>query len=232
MKFLYAGDSSMVIEFGNEISKEINSQIRALTDGLDNMENEFIREIVPTYRSIIVYYDSLKISYGDLKKKILELGDSRSDYGEEEINMVEIPVLYGGNSGPDIESVAEHNGISVEDVIKIHSSRDYLIYMLGFTPGFPYLGGMDERIATPRLEKPRLKIDAGSVGIAGSQTGIYPLESPGGWQLIGKTPLDIFNPENEDPFLLNAGDYIRFIPITKEEYDVIKSKVKREWTDE
>jgi len=232
MKFLYAGDSSMVIEFGNEISKEINSQIRALTDGLDNMENEFIREIVPTYRSIIVHFDSLKISYGDLKKKILELGDSRSDDGEEEVNMVEIPVLYGGDSGPDIESVAEHNGISVEDVIKIHSSRDYLIYMLGFTPGFPYLGGMDERIATPRLEKPRLKIDAGSVGIAGSQTGIYPLESPGGWQLIGKTPLDIFNPENEDPFLLNAGDYIRFIPITIEEYDVIKSKVKREWTDE
>ena len=196
------------------------------------MENEFIREIVPTYRSIIVHFDSLKISYGDLKKKILELGDSRSDDGEEEVNMVEIPVLYGGDSGPDIESVAEHNGISVEDVIKIHSSRDYLIYMLGFTPGFPYLGGMDERIATPRLEKPRLKIDAGSVGIAGSQTGIYPLESPGGWQLIGKTPLDIFNPENEDPFLLNAGDYIRFIPITIEEYDVIKSKVKREWTDE
>ena len=232
MKFLYAGDSSMVIEFGNEISKEINSRIRALTDGLDNMGNEFIKEIVPTYRSIIVHYDSIKISYGDLKNQILELGDSESDNKEKENNTVEIPVLYGGDFGPDIKNVAEHNDISVEDVIKIHSSRDYLIYMLGFTPGFPYLGGMDERIATPRLEKPRLKIDAGSVGIAGSQTGIYPLESPGGWQLIGRTPLDIFNQENEDPFLLNAGDYIRFIPITKEDYDVIKSKVKKEGTDE
>ncbi len=228
MKFLHAGDSSIVVEFGNEISKDINRDLRSLTDALDNSNYDFIKEIVPTYRSIIIHYDSLKISFEELKEKILEAGNTKNDSGEKDINIVEIPVLYGGEVGPDIEEVAKHNGISVEEVIKIHSSGEYLIYMLGFTPGFPYLGGMDEKIATPRLEKPRLKISAGSVGIAGSQTGIYPMESPGGWQLIGRTPLDLFDPKSENPFLLNAGDYIRFIPITQEEYDSIKNSVKGE----
>ena len=227
MRFLYAGDSSIVIEFGNEISKDINRELRNLTDALDNLNYDFIREIVPTYRSIIIHYDSLKISFEKLKEKIIEAGNTKRDSEEKKINIVEIPVLYGEEAGPDLEEVAKHNGLSIEDVIKIHSSGEYLIYMLGFTPGFPYLGGMDEKIATPRLAKPRLKIPAGSVGIAGSQTGIYPMESPGGWQLIGKTPLDLFDPQSEDPFLLNAGDYIRFIPITKEEYDsVIRDKME------
>jgi KipI family sensor histidine kinase inhibitor len=227
MRFLYAGDSSIVIEFGNEISKDINRELRNLTDALDNLNYDFIREIVPTYRSIIVHYDSLKISFEKLKEKIIEAGNTKMDSEEKKINIVEIPVLYGEEAGPDLEEVAKHNGLSIEDVIKIHSSGEYLIYMLGFTPGFPYLGGMDEKIATPRLAKPRLKIPAGSVGIAGSQTGIYPMESPGGWQLIGKTPLDLFDPQSKDPFLLNAGDYIRFIPITKEEYDsVIRDKME------
>ncbi|WP_372714251.1 5-oxoprolinase subunit PxpB [Ilyobacter sp.] len=227
MRFLYAGDSSIVIEFGNEISKDINRELRNLTDALDNLNYDFIREIVPTYRSIIVHYDSLKISFEKLKEKIVEAGNTKRDSEEKKINIVEIPVLYGEEAGPDLEEVAKHNGLSIEDVIKIHSSGEYLIYMLGFTPGFPYLGGMDEKIATPRLAKPRLKIPAGSVGIAGSQTGIYPMESPGGWQLIGKTPLDLFDPQSKDPFLLNAGDYIRFIPITKEEYDsVIRDKME------
>jgi KipI family sensor histidine kinase inhibitor len=227
MKFLYAGDSSIVVEFGNEISKDINKNLRNLTDILDNFNYDFIKEIVPTYRSIIIHYDSLKISFKELKNKIIEAGNTKNNSIEKEPNIVEIPVLYGGEVGPDLEEVAKHNNLSVEEVIKIHSSEEYLIYMLGFTPGFPYLGGMDEKIATPRLEKPRLKIQAGSVGIAGSQTGIYPMESPGGWQLIGRTPLDIFDPQSEDPFLLNAGDYIRFIPITQGEYNsIINNKME------
>ena len=129
--------------------------------------------------------------------------------GEEKKKVYEIPVCYGGEYGPDLENIAEHAGLSVEEVIKIHSSRDYLIYMLGFLPGFCYLGGLDERIHTPRLANPRIKISAGSVGIGGSQTGIYPLDSPGGWQLMGMTPVKTYDPEREVPILVEAGDYIR-----------------------
>ena len=136
--------------------------------------------------------------------------------------IIEIPTTYGGEYGPDIENVANQNRISVEEVIKIHSSKTYLIYMLGFTPGFPYLGGMDERIATPRLKTPRTKIAGGSVGIAGSQTGIYPIDSPGGWQLIGKTPLMLYSPHRESPILLSSGDYIKFVPINEAEYKKIE----------
>lgn len=169
MKYLYAGDSSMVIEFGNEISKEINEKIKSMIDELDRLNYHFIREIIPTYRSIIVHYDPLEISFDDLKIKISEIEDSAKYYKEEKLNIVEIPVLYGEEYGCDIDEVAKHNNISVEEVIRVHSSKEYLIHMLGFTPGFPYLGGMDEKIATPRREKPRFKIEAGSVGIAGGK---------------------------------------------------------------
>ena len=135
--------------------------------------------------------------------------------------IVEIPTIYGGEFGEDLGFVAEHNGLSEDQVIKIHSSIDYRIYMLGFTPGFSYLGGMSEKIAAPRLKTPRTKIPGGSVGIAGKQTGIYPMESPGGWQLIGRTPVKLYDPSSETPIILQAGDYIRFIPIDKDEYDYI-----------
>jgi KipI family sensor histidine kinase inhibitor len=133
--------------------------------------------------------------------------------------VIEIPTLYGGDSGPDLDYVASHNGLTPEEVVQIHASGTYRIYMLGFTPGFPYLGGMDERIATPRLETPRTKISGGSVGIAGAQTGIYPIDSPGGWQIIGRTPLALYDPQREEPILLQAGESIRFVPIDQETYD-------------
>ena len=134
-------------------------------------------------------------------------------------SVIEIPVLYGGEMGPDIGNVAEHNGKTVDEVIKIHTSEEYLIYMIGFIAGFPYLGGMSKEIATPRLKSPRVKIDGGSVGIAGEQTGIYPVDSPGGWQLIGRTPLKLYDAEREKPVLLEAGQYIKFKSITQDEYD-------------
>ncbi len=137
---------------------------------------------------------------------------------------MEIPVCYGGSFGPDLSFVAEHGKITEEEVIRIHSSRDYRIYMLGFLPGFPYLGGMDERIFTPRLNSPRTRIPAGSVGIGGEQTGIYPMDSPGGWQLIGRTPYRLFKPEQVRKPLYEAGDSIRFVPINQEEYKEIKRK--------
>jgi inhibitor of KinA len=131
---------------------------------------------------------------------------------------VEIPVCYGGAFGPDLEDVARHNGLTPEEVVRIHSGTEYFTYMLGFLPGFPYLGGMSERIATPRKQTPRLRVPAGSVGIAGSQTGIYPLESPGGWQLIGRTPLALFRPEDDPPVLVKPGDRVRFHPISEREF--------------
>ncbi|MEW9125004.1 MAG: 5-oxoprolinase subunit PxpB, partial [Thermotaleaceae bacterium] len=140
----------------------------------------------------------------------------------------EIPTCYHEDFGPDIHFVAQQNQLSIDEVISIHSNNEYLIYMLGFTPGYCYLGGMSEKIAAPRLSKPRTAVAAGSVGIAGTQTGIYPIESPGGWQLIGRTPLDLYNPAREEnPILLEAGNYIRFLPITKEEYRDIQQNINQ-----
>ena len=138
--------------------------------------------------------------------------------GAEKRRIFEIPVVYGGEYGPDLAAIAQHAGLSEAEVINIHSSQDYLIYMLGFLPGFCYLGGLDERIHTPRLANPRLKIRAGSVGIGGSQTGIYPLDSPGGWQLMGMTPVKTYDPDREVPILVEAGNYIRFVPVDEAEY--------------
>jgi inhibitor of KinA len=131
---------------------------------------------------------------------------------------VDIPVCYGGDFGPDLDAVSSHTGLSTEEVVAIHGEPDYLVYMIGFAPGFPYLGGMSERLASPRRESPRAKIPPGSVGIAGSQTGVYPIETPGGWQLIGRTPLRLFRPERDEPSLLRTGDRVRFQAIDRAEY--------------
>lgn len=216
IKFLSAGDSSLVMEFGNTISPLINAKIRSLVNSIEKSNIAGIKELIPTYRSIQVIYDPLCIGYEELIQKLTEIGNSIGEGETDSYRIVEIPTLYGGEYGPDIDFVAKHNGISVEEVIKIHSSTDYLLYMLGFTPGFGYLGGMSEKIAAPRLQIPRTKIPAGSTGVAGTQTGIYPIDSPGGWQLIGRTPIKLYDPLANPPVLLNAGDYIRFTPIRDE----------------
>lgn len=227
MRFLKAGDSSLIIELGNEISPIINYNLKKITDYLDSLKHPAIKDLLPTYRSVIVYYDPLLITFEKLKdivEKNCKIDDTNVDSMKKFI--VEIPVLYGGEYGPDIENIATHNNLSIEEVIKVHTSGEYLVYMLGFTPGFPYLGGMDKRIATPRLKTPRTKIPGGSVGIAGEQTGVYPIESPGGWQLLGRTPLNFFDPNNEKPFLINAGEYIKFVQISEEEYHKIIEQLK------
>lgn len=228
IKFLSAGDSSVVMEFGNSISPVINAKIRNIVNSIQVANVLGITELIPTYRSIQVIYNPLEIDYKELIEKLTEIGDSIDEDSANSYRIVEIPTLYGGEYGPDIEFVAEHNGISVEEVIKIHSATDYLLYMLGFTPGFGYLGGMSEKIAAPRLQVPRTKIPVGSAGIAGTQTGIYPIDSPGGWQLIGRTPIKLYDPLADPPVLLNAGDYIRFTPISDEaEYLKILEAVNR-----
>ena len=183
--------------------------------------------MIPAFCSLLINYDPRVLSYEELKERMENLLKMETKTETTRKRIFEIPVCYGGEYGPDIDNIAEHAGLSVNEVIKIHSSKDYLIYMLGFLPGFTYLGGLDERIHTPRLASPRLTIRAGSVGIGGSQTGIYPLDSPGGWQLMGLTPVRTYDPERQTPILVEAGDYIRFIPIDEEEFLRIQKLVEK-----
>jgi len=172
-----------------------------------------VREAIPTYRSVLVYYDPDEILFHELVAQMRQIETHLQTAILPEPRIVEIPVAYGGEYGPDLEFVAEHAHLTPEEVIVLHTGRDYLVYMLGFTPGFCYLGGLADQLETPRLPEPRTRIPAGSVGIAGKQTGVYPIESPGGWRLIGRTPLRLFDPERDPPVLIQAGDYVRFVPM-------------------
>lgn len=228
-RFLPAGERGLVVELGNLISPGVNARVHRLAKLLSERDLEGVIEVVPTYRSLLVYFDPLRLERSRLVAVIADmLGSDTLPAADpkRKVRVVHVPVCYGGEFGPDLDDVARHNGLSPEQVIAIHSSRPYLVYMLGFTPGFPYLGGMSRKIATPRLENPRPKIPRGSVGIAGAQTGIYPVESPGGWRLIGRTPLNCFDPRSPDPFLFSAGDHLRFIPITPDRYHDLRRRVE------
>ncbi len=224
VRFLLTGDTSVCVEFGNEISEPINAQIRAFNIALSKSDIPGIVETVPTYRSLMVHYDPEVIRCAPLMDELKGLLGQLDKIVIPPSEVLEIPVLYGGEMGPDLPFVAEHAGKTEEEVIKIHTSTEYLIYMLGFTPGFTYLGGMSDEIATPRLKTPRVKIPAGAVGIAGSQTGVYPIESPGGWQLIGRTPVRMYDSGRETPILPQAGQYIKFYAIDQAEYDKIAAQ--------
>lgn len=225
VRYLVSGDCGMCVEFGNVISPEINEKIRAFKIAVEKSGIRGITETVPTYRSLLVHYQPDEISFKDLTERFEELMGSLSDIPIPPPSIIEIPVLYGGEFGPDLETVAEYNHMSPEEVILTHTSGEYLIYMLGFIAGFPYLGGMSPRIATPRLKNPRVRIEGGSVGIAGEQTGIYPVASPGGWQLIGRTPLKLYDAGREKPVLLEAGQYIKFRSVSREEYERIEKEL-------
>ena len=228
VRFLIAGDSSLCAEFGNEISKEINAQIRAFNILLKESGIAGIVETIPTYRSLLIQYDPGIISYKSLEGKLKKLLARLDSVEIPPSEVLEVPVLYGGEEmGPDLKFVAENAKMSEEEVIKLHSEPEYLIYMLGFTPGFTYLGGLNDAIETPRLKTPRVKIPAGSVGIAGKQTGVYPIDSPGGWQLIGRTPVKMYDPNRETPILPKAGQYIKFRAIDRAEYDEIAALAEK-----
>lgn len=227
IRIVTAGDSSLLVEFGQEISPEINHRIAATVQMIREQHVEGVVDVIPTYCSLLINYDPRVVLYDDIKQRIQSMLKIDVTGSISKKKIYEIPVCYGGEYGPDIQNIADHAGLSVEEVIKIHTSKDYLIYMLGFLPGFTYLGGLDERIHTPRLENPRLKISAGSVGIGGSQTGIYPLDSPGGWQLMGMTPVKTYDPNRAVPILVEAGDYIRFVQVDEAEYLRIKDLVDK-----
>ncbi|WNQ14065.1 5-oxoprolinase subunit PxpB [Paenibacillus aurantius] len=228
------GDSAIIIRLGNRIDEETHTKVRALSRYLENHSFEGMVEVIPAYASVTVVYDPVRIfrttggsnsleeiryPYEEVESRLKNLLDHLQEDNVPDHRVVEIPVCYGEELGPDLKHVAGMTGWSAEEVIRIHAGTEYLVYMLGFAPGFPYLGGMDKRIAAPRKPTPRLSIPPGTVGIAGEQTGIYPIETPGGWQLIGRTPLPLFLPDKEPPTLLEAGDRIRFYPITRKEYD-------------
>ena len=212
------GDCAVTLQIGNEISEQVNREVVNALAAIRRADISGVCELVPTYTSICIHYDPAELSYEALRNvsKLVKV-DPIEEKSDQEERVVEIPVCYGGEYGPDLEFVAEHNGLTAEEVVRRHSNGQYLVYMLGFLPGFAYMGGMDKTIACPRLISPRTKIPAGSVGIAGAQTGIYPLSSPGGWQLIGRTPLKMFAIDGEQTtFALSAGDRVRFVPITEE----------------
>ncbi len=222
VRFLLLGDSALSVEFGQEISPAVNRRVTALRRCIDEAVKvgrlTGIVETVPTYCSLMIVYDPLALGYDELREKLAAIIDGMKLADEGKRQVVEIPVVYGGEYGPDLEEVADAHGMTAEEVIRLHSAPEYPVYMLGFVAGFPYLGGMDERLATPRKKSPRLKIAAGSVGIAGGQTGIYSVESPGGWQIIGRTPLKLYDADSENPVLLSAGCYVKFKPVLEAEF--------------
>jgi KipI family sensor histidine kinase inhibitor len=222
--FRIAGDQGLLVEYGDAIDLAVNHKVRAMATVLGGNLPEGVIEVIPTYRSLLIVYDPVKTAPQQLKEILISLEQRLPEIQIPPPVTVEIPVCYGDEFGPDIEFVAESHGLSVEEVVRLHSEPEYPIYMIGFTPGFPFLGGLTEALHTPRLETPRTLVPEGSVGIANNQTGMYPVASPGGWQLIGRTPLKLFAPERPNPFLYQAGDRIKFKAISTEEYNRMKEE--------
>lgn len=217
-RYVPLGDSALLVEFGDTISLEANHKVTALDFAVQKAEIPGVKELVPTYSSLLVRYDPSKVSYEQLALCIKDLEQTPPPDKEADRRIIDVPVVYGGQYGPDLGYVAQSHGLSQEQVSKLHSEREYRVYMIGFVAGFPYLGEVADEIATPRLETPRLKVPAGSVGIAERQTGIYPCEAPGGWRIIGRTPLRLFDIRQEPPALLKQGDMVRFKPMNETEF--------------
>ena len=215
-RFLPAGDQALVVELGDEIDPDVNRRVRDLAHSIETQAVLGVVDLVPTYRSLLVEYDARRTSLSDLQQELSELAGATKRPSLPAARVVHVPTLYGGDYGPDLMDLAERTGLVADEVVQLHSSVEYLVYMMGFTPGFPYLGGLDESLSVPRLQSPRQQVPAGSVGIAESQTGVYPVESPGGWRIIGRTPLELFDAMREPPSLLSAGDYILFTPLADE----------------
>ena len=212
------GDRALLLEFGDGISPVINEKVRRMSLAIQAKIKEGILETIPTYRSLLIIYHPMILPIKDLKKRCERIEEGLQEIPFPEPKLTRIPVVYGGSYGPDLGGVAAYHRISPEKVIQLHTSQPYLVYMIGFMPGYPYMGELPEELATPRLKTPRLLVPKGSVAIAQRQTGIYSMESPGGWQILGRTPVELFDPEKDPPALLQMGDLVQFYPISEKEF--------------
>ena len=224
-QFSPLGDRAITITLGSTIDEVTHKRVRATTQALLAGAIAGITDVVPAFASVTIHYDPRAVngdaSHSPYARLTARLSDTLAEIRPEDLpapRVVEIPVCYGGDFGPDLDDVANRHALTTDEVVRIHTEGDYLVYMVGFMPGFAYLGGLSDRIATPRRSSPRTAVPAGSVGIGGQQTGVYPMESPGGWNLIGRTPLKIFDIARDEQTLLATGDRVRFVPISASEY--------------
>ena len=218
-----AGESVLIIEFEERIDPLVNATTIACAESIQAAAVAGVRDVVPTYRSVAVYFDPLRTDTDALLERITHEAETAGPGALVAREPLRIPVCYGGDLGPDLPQVAAFARMSADDVVQRHASATYRVFMLGFVPGFAYLGMVDPDIAMPRRATPRVRVPMGSVGIAGVQTGIYPAETPGGWQLIGQTPVRPFDPRRDDPFLMKAGDAVQFYAIERAEFDRLKA---------
>lgn len=217
-RFEPASDQSLLIYFGEKITVEANESVRRLLHLLEEEPIAGVRNLHPAYCSLLVKFDALKWQHEKLENELRKYLGGLDQVKMPEPRHVEIPVCYGGEFGPDLDEVAALHRISADRVVELHSSATYLVYFLGFVPGFAYLGELPKELITPRLATPRKKVPRGSVGIAGNQTGVYPFETPGGWRLLGRTPLAMFRMDREGLSLLSIGDRVRFVPVSREQF--------------
>ena len=211
------GDRAVLVELGDDISPQINQKVRELYIGTKGRRIKGIKDLVPSYRSLMVVYDPLAISLDFLESQMNEIWDALDDARLPDPRTVEIPVVYGDKYGPDLEWIADYHKMTPQDVIRLHTQPTYQVYMIGFMPGYPYMGEVPDELVTPRRKTPRTHVPGGSVGIAQKQTGIYPVASPGGWQIIGRTPVRLFDPQGKPPSFLEMGDRVKFFVITEQE---------------
>jgi KipI family sensor histidine kinase inhibitor len=217
-RFQRSSDQSLLIYFGHQISLAAHEQVRRLLRLLEIEPIAGIRNLHPAYCSLLIKFDPLKWRHEELEQTLKRYLARLDDVSLPHPREVQIPVCYGGEYGPDLIDVSAMHGMTPEQVIELHSSATYLVYFLGFIPGFAYLGELPQALVTPRLATPRRSVPPGSVGIAGSQTGVYPIATPGGWRLLGRTPVSIFRPDRNELSLLSIGDRVRFTPISREQF--------------
>lgn len=207
------GDSALLLRVARRIDAAAELRVRAACERLERARIEGVSDVAPAFTTVAVHYDPARIAFDTLAARVREVLRGCTAADASAGRLVEVPVRYGGADGPDLEVVAAHTGLSPAEVVRLHAAGEYRVHMIGFAPGFPYLGGLDPRLACPRRDAPRTEVPAGSVGIGGAQTGIYPVVSPGGWQLIGRTSLALFDPASARPSLLAAGDRVRFVEV-------------------
>ena len=210
MRFQYASDQGLLINFGDEISLEIHRQVSKLLRALQQDPLPGVWNLHPAYCSLLLRFDPCQADHAGLEQSVRERAAQIDSLELPPVRTVNIPVHYGGEFGPDLDSVAEAHGMNPAEVVSLHSEAEYTVYFLGFVPGFAYLGGLLDALATPRRSSPRTSVPAGSVAIGGNQTGVYPFATPGGWHIIGRTPLQMFQAERESMSLLGIGDRVRF----------------------